>query len=165
MRLPYQLSKIGKEKRKSGSFRLCGPKCPGRDSGDVTPIQAIPAGRTIPGPRENVLPSRLLAPSVLQTCQHYRWRNRAKTGSRTPGIACLASGAIKKLPQVGQEPVEAVESEHISPDGPMIIDCYTASKDIPAKIPIILGKAGPRWKPLFSHPGLHNQPGLLPVLA
>ncbi len=35
-------------------------------------------------------------------------------------MGSLAS-PIKKLPQVGQEPVEAVESRHSSPDGPMII--------------------------------------------
>jgi hypothetical protein len=68
-----------------------------------------------------------------------------------PRLARPRSGAIKKLPQVGQEPVEAVESGHINPDGPMIIDCYTGRKDILAKIPIILGKAVPRRKPLFLH--------------
>jgi hypothetical protein len=45
MRRQYQLSKIGKEKRKSGSFRLCGPRDRIHDSTDVTPDQA---GRAVP---------------------------------------------------------------------------------------------------------------------
>lgn len=37
---------------------------------------------------------------------------------------------IKKLPQVGQEPVEAVESRHISPDGVHNTRIFAQSKDI-----------------------------------
>ena len=36
---------------------------------------------------------------------------------RGESLACAGSRPIKKLPQVGQEPVEAVESRPISPDG------------------------------------------------
>ncbi len=53
--------------------------------------------------------------------------------------------ARKKLPQVGQEPVEAVESRHIGPDRPIIIDFDRESKDIPVKILIILSKWDGRW--------------------
>src|ERR1043165_8095011 len=45
-----------------------------------------------------------------------------------------AGGPTKKLPQVGQEPVEAVESRRSSPDAPMIIEYSTRSKDILLKI-------------------------------
>jgi hypothetical protein len=59
-----------------------------------------------------------------------------------PGSLGLAGNPIKKLPQVGQEPVEAVESRHSSPDRPMIINPNVLSKDIPAKIPIIFRNLG-----------------------
>jgi hypothetical protein len=60
-----------------------------------------------------------------------------KAGRGRPGSLASQAGAIKKLPQVGQEPVEAVESGHIGPDGPSIIDLGIKSKDIPIKIPLI----------------------------
>jgi hypothetical protein len=67
---------------------------------------------------------------------------RGRLGSLGYLLVSLAT-PIKKLPQVGQEPVEAVESRHSSPDGPMIIDWHTGSKDIPVKIPDILaGRPG-----------------------
>ena len=40
------------------------------------------------------------------------WRREATCGEERTGV-----WPIKKLPQVGQEPVEAVESRPISPDG------------------------------------------------
>jgi hypothetical protein len=40
---------------------------------------------------------------------------------------------IKKLPQAGQEPVEAVESEHIRPDAPHDTRILQGRKDIPLK--------------------------------
>jgi hypothetical protein len=43
--------------------------------------------------------------------------------------------AQKKLPQVGQEPVEAVESRPISPDGLYIIRKSMGRKDILEKTP------------------------------
>src|SRR3954465_3159240 len=118
MRLPYQLSKIGKEKRKSGAFRLCGLKCRASDSGDVIQFERLQRAGPTASPWEDVLPASSLAPATAEeNCQRYR----TETRSRRP-LADLTSGAIKKLPQVGQEPVEAVESGHINPDGPMIID-------------------------------------------
>jgi hypothetical protein len=40
---------------------------------------------------------------------------------------------IKKLPQAGQEPVEAVESERIRPDAPYDTRISQRRKDIPLK--------------------------------
>jgi hypothetical protein len=143
MRRSYQLSKIGKEKRKSGSFRLCGPKRPSGDSGDVTVFQAnrpvLDPLKTTSGPFSN--PRSRVQSASMMCGETGRTMVKASTCSaeQTTGLACPASSAIKKLPQVGQEPVEAVESGHSNPDRPMIIDCRTRSKDIPAKIPIIFG--------------------------
>jgi hypothetical protein len=129
MRRPYLLSKIGKEERKSGSFRLCG---------------------TIDGRMHAVLPRA--ACEVLDASPSDSWRQRTSPTSdetlRAPGIELEAarwnssySGIlsekwprIKKLPQVGQEPVEAVESRRSSPDAPIIMGRREKSKEILGKI-------------------------------
>src|SRR4051794_15914687 len=116
MRRSYQLSKIGKEKRKSGSFRLCGQKGASSDSGDVTSIWA-----SLPIlDRLSMTYDHPLIPVGRSKCQHAIDAKPAKRKvdarqaqpCQKPEHACLAGRRIKKLPQVGQEPVEAVESEH-----------------------------------------------------
>src|SRR5689334_346648 len=116
MSLPYQLSKIGKEKRKSGLFRLCRRAREANDSVDITPDSGNPwksrdadAAEAFPGCR----PNRHSAPTAEMPAQ-MGGRKGGEPGARSRG----GGGAIKKLPQVGQEPVEAVESGHSSPDAP-----------------------------------------------
>ena len=60
--------------------------------------------------------------------------------------------AIKKLPQVGQEPVEAVESRHSSPDAPMIRARREKSKEIPEKIAQYSSRSRLEQTPILRHP-------------
>jgi hypothetical protein len=149
MRHPYQLSKIGKEKRKSGSFRLCRSTKKIECQHDLTRLhsqRASEPGR--PRPRVKMSKTSMQTVSAPSKSASTGEAEAAPAGSRT---ARLAAHPTKKLPQVGQEPVEAVESRHSNPDGPMIIDPCTPSKDIPSKIPEIFPKSCRLQKPPFSH--------------
>jgi hypothetical protein len=103
VRRAYQLSKIGKEERKSGLFRFCRPF-----------ERALAAWRGA-GMAASV--------AILRWLTLARRRPRAVFAAVKPSrrvnpllAPVIAAGAIKKLPQAGQEPVEAVESGHSNPD-------------------------------------------------
>jgi hypothetical protein len=115
---PYQLSKIGKETRKSGFFRFCGP-----GEAPSSRRARIPKGRRAPLQRAGE--SRSEPPRL-------RVSTTSKEGSAAPHT--FMPNPIKKLPQAGQEPVEAVESRRIRPDAPYDTRIIHLGKDIPRKI-------------------------------
>src|SRR3990172_8176691 len=105
MRRRYQLSKIGKEKRKSGLCRLCWPLA-----------------------FENARWRRALGPTlaVVVLAKH--------VSTPLSGCDALADGAgEKKLPQVGQVPVGAIESEHECPVPFMVPRVCPSAKRFPGK--------------------------------
>ena len=105
MRRRYRLSKIGKEKRKSGLFRFCGPR---RQKAGNAIAGAIRSG--------SVAAAGGLPKEARQRAELGPGPARANLAISSQ--ARLTNRAIKKLPQAGQEPVEAVESGHSNPDGP-----------------------------------------------
>jgi hypothetical protein len=116
------LSKIGKEKRKSGLFRLCRSQA------------------TFP-PAENAISAGFLELAANAASDRGVMRRAAvhslRYGREGSASRQRAKKAIKKLPQVGQEPVEAVESRPISPDGLYITRNRKERKDISEKAAII----------------------------
>jgi hypothetical protein len=107
VRRPYQLSKIGKEKRKSGLFRFC------RRSATGTPAVPSPhVGHKAATAGFSPLPFWDACGDLGRTGPGGGLISSRQDGNH----AMLASRRIKKLPQAGQEPVEAVESRRICPD-------------------------------------------------
>jgi hypothetical protein len=109
MRRPYQLSKIGKECRKSGSFRFCGLGDGGR-----SPAAVLLVGPQIKGAIFDQMTS---AESRAVPDRGRRAGNASIACKECCWLGFQGFERKKKLPQVGQEPVEAVESRPISPDG------------------------------------------------
>jgi hypothetical protein len=155
---------------------------------DETPQPALPAARSTARSREVTGP-RVDGGPQLKACPKGQDGHPLQAGIDAPiraplgppvesGATKWEAGHKKKLPQAGQEPVEAVESRHICPDRPHINRKLPAGQRYSAKIfPHFRGKPERRekhvvfWPPSHfseavpARPGLDPPEGLGPVMA